>query len=185
MRKSLFTLALLASAFILPLAAHADAIDDFLITGNGNTITFSLPASPTDVFVPTGAGGVIAGFFPIPGPTVTINGITFPSSQNLEFFSGQLFYVGGGLNLVAAPGEIFTLVGPVLYSGSSYTPTFLTGTFDLHQFQTFPSPDYTVTITPESTPPAVPEPSALLLFATGAAGLLWRATKRATAGTFL
>jgi hypothetical protein len=181
--KSLFTLALLASAFILPLTAHADAIDDFLITDNGNTITFSLPASPTDVFVSTGAGGVIGGFFPIPAPMITINGITF-SSPSLEFFSGQLIFVGGGLTL-GATGNVFTLVGPVLYTGSSYEPTFKTGTFDLHQYQAFPNVDYTLTITPESTPPAVPEPSALLLFATGASGLLWRATRRPTTGTVL
>jgi PEP-CTERM motif len=182
MSKSLFTLALFLSAAILPLAAHADAIDDFLITGNGNTITFSLPASPTDVFVSTGAGGVIAGFSPIPAPSVTINGITF-SSPTLEFFSGQLFFVGGGLTL-AATGNIFTLVGPVLYTGSSYEPTFKTGTFDLHPFQTFPSPDYTLTISPESTPPAVPEPSSLLLFVSGAAGLLYRVMKPRAPQTF-
>ncbi len=180
MSKSLFTLALLASAFILPLAAHADNIDDFLITGNGNTITFSLPASPTDVFVSTGAGGVIGGFSPIPAPLVTTNGVT--TTSGMEFLSGNIFFVGAGIQLY---GDDLTLVGQLLYSGSAYTPTFLTGTFDLHQFQAFPNVDYTLTITPESTPPAVPEPSALLLFATGAAGLLYRATKRPVVGTFL
>ncbi|WP_433974198.1 PEP-CTERM sorting domain-containing protein [Tunturiibacter lichenicola] len=182
MSKPLFTLALLASAFILPLAAHADAVDDFLITGNGNTITFSLPASPTDVFVSTGAGGVIGGFSPIPAPLATFNGVT--SSSSMEFLSGNIFFVGPGIQLFTSGGAL-TLVGELLYSGSAYTPTFLTGTFDLHQFQAFPNVNYTLTITPESTPPTVPEPSALLLFATGAAGLLYRATKRPTTGTFL
>ena len=45
MRKALFPLALLASAFTLPLTAHADTIDDFVLTGNGETVTFSLPAT--------------------------------------------------------------------------------------------------------------------------------------------
>ena len=181
MSKSLFTLALLASASILPLAAHADAIDDFLITGQGNTITFSLPASPTDVFVSIGAGGVVGGFFPIPAPVVTANGVTVPAS--MEFFSGNLFFVGPGLQF-SADNQTFTLVGSLLYTGSSYTPTFKIGTFDLHQFQGFPQQDYTITITPESTPPAVPEPSSLLLFLSGAAGLLYRVTKPRAPQTF-
>jgi PEP-CTERM motif len=98
--KPLFTLALLASAFILPRAAHADTIDNFRITGDGNTITFFLPASPTDVFA-------------------------------------------------------------------------------------LPQQNYTLTTTREPTPPAVPEPSALLLLATGASCLLYRATKRPAVGAFL
>jgi len=181
MSKSLFTLALLASASILPQAAHADAIDDFLITGQGNTITFSLPASPTDVSVSIGAGDVIAGFYPIPAPVVTANGVT--ASTTVEFFSGELFYVGPGINFFA-DGTPFTLVGSLLYTGSSYTPTFKTGTFDLHQFEGFPPEDYTVTITPESTPPSVPEPSSLLLFLSGAAGLLYRILKPRPPQTF-
>jgi hypothetical protein len=44
MRKILFT-ALLASASLLSLAAHADTIDDFVLTGNGHTISYSLPAT--------------------------------------------------------------------------------------------------------------------------------------------
>jgi hypothetical protein len=39
MRKALFTLALLASALILPLTAHADTIDDFMLIGNGENLT--------------------------------------------------------------------------------------------------------------------------------------------------
>jgi hypothetical protein len=38
MRKALFTLALLASAFTLPLTAHADDIDDFVLTGDGHSV---------------------------------------------------------------------------------------------------------------------------------------------------
>jgi hypothetical protein len=181
MSKSLFTLALLASASILPIAAHADGIDDFLITGQGNTITFSLPASPTDVFVSIGAGGVVGGFSPIPAPVVTANGVT--ASSSMEFFSGNLAFVGPGLDFTADK-ETFTLVGSLLYTGSSYTPTFKIGTFDLHPFRGFPEQDYTISITPEPTPPAVPEPSSLLLFLSGAAGLLYRVTKPRAPQTF-
>jgi hypothetical protein len=163
MSKSLFTLALFLSASIFPLAAHADAVDDFLITGQGNAFTFSLPASPIDVFVSTGAGG---------------------SPTNIQFFSGQLFYVGAGLSFFA-DSTAFTLVGPTgLYPGSAYEPIFKTGTLDLPQFQAFPTQDNTLTITPKSTPPEVPEPSSLLLFFSGAAGLLYRVMKPRPPQTF-
>jgi hypothetical protein len=182
MSRSLFTFALLASASILPLAAHADDIDDFRITGQGNIITFSLPASPTDVFVSTGAGGVIAGFFPIPNPLVTTNGVT--TSTLLEIFSGELSYVGAGLTFFT--DQAYTLVGPtVLYTGSAYEPTFKIGTFELSQFRSDPEQDYTLTITPESAPPSVPEPSSLLLFLSGASGLLYRVMKPRPPQTFL
>jgi hypothetical protein len=180
MSRSLFTFALFLSASILPLAAHADAIDDFLITGQGNIITFSLPASPPDVFVPTGAGGATGGFIVLPPTPVTLNGDT--SSTSIEFFNGQLF-VGPGLNFFE-PGVAYTLVGAILYTGSEYTPTFKIGTFDLHQFQGALGQNYTLTITPESTPPAVPEPSSLLLFLSGAAGLLYRVMKPRAPQTF-
>jgi hypothetical protein len=45
MREALFTVALLFSALTLPLTAHADTIDDFVLTGQGHTITYSLPAT--------------------------------------------------------------------------------------------------------------------------------------------
>jgi hypothetical protein len=61
MRTTLFTLALLASASTLPLTAHADTIDDFVLTGGGNIITFSAPAT-THTFEITGAGGIDGGF---------------------------------------------------------------------------------------------------------------------------
>ena len=46
MSKSLFAFALLSSALTFPQNSYADTIDDFVITGNGDIITFSLPASP-------------------------------------------------------------------------------------------------------------------------------------------
>ena len=45
MRPIVLPLALLASAFTLPLAAHADTIDDFTLGQSGHTITYSLPNS--------------------------------------------------------------------------------------------------------------------------------------------
>ncbi|HEY8998276.1 MAG TPA: hypothetical protein VIM60_10270, partial [Edaphobacter sp.] len=45
MDRSLFGLAALASALVLPLSASADTIDDFVLTGGGHTVTYSLPAT--------------------------------------------------------------------------------------------------------------------------------------------
>ena len=45
MRKALFSIALITSALTLPLTARADPIDDFVLTGGGHTITYSLPAT--------------------------------------------------------------------------------------------------------------------------------------------
>ncbi len=58
-------LPLLLAVFALPLAAHADSIDNFVLTGNGDTVTFSLPATGSytlhshfDSFSPSGPGTV-------------------------------------------------------------------------------------------------------------------------------
>ncbi len=47
----LFHLLVAASSLLLPLAAHADSVDNFSLIGNGLTLSFSLPSSP----VPTAA----------------------------------------------------------------------------------------------------------------------------------
>ena len=47
MYRSLLGLTTLASVLALPLAAHADTVDDFVLTGGGHTISYSLPASTT------------------------------------------------------------------------------------------------------------------------------------------
>jgi hypothetical protein len=157
MRKSLFTLTLLASAFTLPLTAHADTIDNFNISGG--SITFSLPATP-----------------PIFGPSNTNLFETFPVSLffNPTFFGnksldGQIIFYsaldGGGLEvLIFHPGGTTSLIdhGDLLYSGTTADPTFLTGDFNIG-FDT-------LTITPQAGP--TPEPSTLVLLATGTLGLL-------------
>jgi hypothetical protein len=63
MRRILFPL--LLTVFALPLAVHADSIDDFVLTGNGDTVTFSLPATGSytlhshfDSFSPSGPGTI-------------------------------------------------------------------------------------------------------------------------------
>lgn len=162
MRKLLFPLALLAAA--LPLAARADTIDDFLFTGATSAISFSLPASPTNVAVVPGCCGTDSGFM-IPA-AVTIDGVTY-ADAGAQFLTPR---VGPGVALYLTNDYSITLMGPMLYSGSSAAPTFNTGTFDLYSFNA-PDFNYTLTITPESAPPsAVPEPGTLVLLGTGFIG---------------
>jgi hypothetical protein len=164
MRKLLLPLALFAAA--LPLVAHADTIDDFLFTGATSTISFSLPASPTDVDVIGGCCGTDSGFS-VPA-IATLDGVTY-SEAGAQFLTQR---VGPGVALYLTNNYNITLMGPMLYSGSSAAPTFNTGTFDLYSFDA-PDFNYTLTITPESTPPpAVPEPAPWLLLFTGLVGLL-------------
>jgi hypothetical protein len=154
MRNLLPKLLVLAAA-ALPIAAHADAIDDFVLTDpSGDTIAFSLPASP-----------------PIFGPSnpLLFETFTIPLSFNPAFFGsatldGQiLFYsasLGGGLNvMIYHPGGTTPILdhGDLLYSGTTADPTFLTGTFHVGAD--------TLTITPQTAP--APEPYPVALLATG------------------
>jgi PEP-CTERM motif len=173
MRLSASILAILTLTLILPTAAHADVIDDFVLTNTNNTaltVTWSLPASPT-AFPSVGAGGVVAGFFVSGTTPIILNNA--PTGASLEFLSGQIF-VGPGLILDSSLGN-FTLEGPLLYNGTAADPTFNTGTFDLHDF--YSSGDtYQLTITPETT--VVPEPSTFLLLASGLSGIVGTMRRR-------
>ena len=169
MRKALFPLALLASA--LTLTAHADTIDDFVLTGNGTTTTFSLPASPPGnplTCPPTGPIACLPGSetsFSV-STLVTSDGIsseeaiTFPTSR----FSGGL--------LIGPPIERF--LGPQLFQPDAANPTFLIGTFSL-SFDDSSVPvilHYTLTITPDSSTAPTPEPASFTLLATGTLGII-------------
>jgi hypothetical protein len=159
MRNLLPKLLVLAAAS-LPIAAHADTLDDFVLTDPiGDIIAFSLPASP-----------------PVFGPSEPDQFETFPVLMSFnppyfgsKFLDGQLIFystlAGGGLEVMFFhPGGTtqFTDHGDLLYSGTTADPTFLTGTFHVGSD--------ILTITPQTGP--VPEPSTLALFATGIFGVL-------------
>ena len=171
MRKALFTLALLASALIIPLTAHADTIDDFVITGGGNLITFSLPASPPGN-LRTCPTGIITSCLPgsetdfSVSTLVTFDGVT--TLESIDFPTGRF---GGGLSLTQI--RLFSNIGD-LFTPDAANPTFLIGSFNLNAINPSGNPPiiaYDLTITPE-TSAATPEPSSLALLATGALGLI-------------
>jgi hypothetical protein len=157
------------------LIAHADTIDDFVITGTNNPtlITFSLPANPQGVLTSIGAGGSDGGFFI--SDSVSFNGQT--TDGTFQFISDNLFPGTAGVSFSSSLGE-FIAQGQVLYSGPSSDPTFLIGTFDESEYDwASPTPFnqlfYTVTITPEtSDPSSIPEPSTFALLATGLIGVV-------------
>jgi hypothetical protein len=156
---------LVLAATALPIAARADTLDATLI-GDSHTFTFTLP-SPYS--------------FPDQLHLVTIPTIT--TTGTIDGVSGQMFdvtfYSGIGSTLDSLifndrVGDSYLLSGAVLISGLSGgtqpgTDTALinTGSFTLLDLQLSSAAGpyhFHLTINPQS---ATPEPSTLLLFATG------------------
>jgi hypothetical protein len=185
MHRSLFGLAVFASMLTLPLAARADTIDDFLLTGGGHTISYSYPATNIFMKVEYLSTGALATIDGVPGYSL---GATYNSNPN-PFIT----------LLLSVPEEIFgyptlqlrgpQLLSTVLVPKDPFDPfypfnletTFTPGTYSLLGVGVpqFPNDDpegpllpYTMTITPETATAAAPELSSLALLATGVFGLL-------------
>ena len=168
MRATLLFAALLPLLTAAPVLADS-TVDDFQLTAPGTVITFSLPASP-GATPSLGAGGADAGFFVNPKPVIVFNANPGAYSQ-LEFLSGKTF-VGNGLLISGTPLGDLLLNGALLYSGTSAKPTFLTGSFNLHNFYGNGTPSYLLTITPEASAAVTPEPSTLVLLGSGSLTLI-------------
>jgi hypothetical protein len=177
MRRAFLSLALFSSAFILPQAAHADTMDDFVLIGGGNTITFSLPASPPGNMMtcPPNSPSCLPGsqtFFSV-STLVTSN-----NTQTTETIDFPTMRFEGGLQILF-PGDPLALLGNQLYTPDAANPTFRTdGPFFLSQIVQGNPPfvSYTLTITPEAT--STPEPSTIALVATGLVSLVGFAAVR-------
>jgi hypothetical protein len=183
MRHSLLSLVVIVSAFTLPLTAYADTIDDFVLTGAGHTITYSLPATSSfpdfslfNFFSEGGqatidgvSGYVVDGSYYVLGPPTTLI-LSVPT----EVFGTSQLRLGGPkfftVNVVPASN-------PPGYLPLDVVPTFTPGTYTLVEQDNFlqplfPAIDFTLTITPETSTAPTPEPSTFSLLGTGALGIL-------------
>lgn len=190
MRLNLFAVAALAAALGLPKFAAADVIDDFSIVGSGLDITFSLPAT-TLAYVTTPHSYWYTTFPEIrngvPATGSLLLAVNYPGcslSENSTLagivlcgpYAGPDLGRGGMWTLGAftpAPGFANAYV-PLTWNLGTYQNTDL-----LHPIGSCPYigyygctyPQYTITITQESSPSgATPEPGTLVLLSTGLAG---------------
>ena len=154
---------LVLAASFLALAAHADTLDLFTLTGGGNTSTWTLP-SPINFtyhnepqFVPT---------FPI---TLTTNGVSTNSSVTFEYGHVANLIVGG-LQIINFPSVLNATQLSNDGTVSTYTGTFDTGSFSggVETFGTggLTYVPYTLTIAPQQQTNPTPEPSTWVLLAT-------------------
>jgi hypothetical protein len=183
MSKILFTLPLIASALTIPLTAHADTIDDFTLSGQGHTLTYSLPSTTTfpehphinsfNESSPAAVDGV-SGYFEYstyyppsyPAPTFEIFVDSPPFAPVIELGGSQF------VDFQYLPAN-----NPYPYYPYDVVATFIPGTYNLLELGAVlhpivPPVPYTLTIAQETTPSAVPEPSTIALFGTGVLGLL-------------
>ena len=161
--RPLFAGLLLLAASTVPLAARADTLDLFTLTGNGTTSTWTLPSAP-DFTLRDGLGPFYA-LFPI---TLTTNGVSTNTTVLFEDDNIVTFAING-MQFINMP---FVMNNPTFVSDngtvSTYTATFDLGTFSGGTY-TYPAGyvPYTLTIEPDISAAAAPEPSSLILLATG------------------
>jgi len=180
----------LLAILLAPPPAHAGTIDDFTLVGDGNVITYSLPATATipdhphivslNATAPMIVNGISGSselgtyFLPFLNPPDMT--LLVPSSID----GGELTFYGPYLlSFYTIPSSDPMLSNP---DNDDIVATFVPGTYSITE-ESFsaPSVNYTLTITPEAAPAALaatPEPGSLTLLATAALGLLGIASRR-------
>lgn len=186
MYRSFLGLTALASVLALPLTAHADTVDDFVLTGGGHTISYSLPASTTFVdglsieYFSAIANETIDG---VPGYVEGGQYDAIPSlSATLQLFVPETIF---GFSAIQFQGPLLTsyIIVPSTDPVNPFNvvATFIPGAYDLlGQGVSFypsltnigPPVPYTLTITPQTATATTPEPPSWALLATGIFGLL-------------
>jgi hypothetical protein len=164
MRATVAALLLLAAS-ALPLAARADTVDVMTVTGDGHTWVFDFPLIENFTY-PTNLPLFVPGFTPlsetIDGASATPTEIFIHPFQNITGPFGQIITNANPLDILSTSGPFTNPV--TMQSYFAYTSTFYVGSFSGTGVQGLP---FTVDIQQESTTPT-PEPSSLILLATGA-----------------
>jgi len=156
---------LAAAAGLATVAAPASAETyRFVITGDYSA-DFTLDSNPTPDDYVNGTGFAL---WDVNGFPDAVLGVA-----DLSFYNAA---IGGGMQIYDFYGASTLLVtdGAQLYSGPESTPGFLTGTFALTEYQG--TGQYSLTISPLSTGPTVPEPAtwAMMVGGFGLAGTALR-----------
>jgi hypothetical protein len=146
--------ALLLSVTCLPALA-----DNFILTGGGNTLTFSLPSSPIPDATGTACDPGFTGVFCFLSAPGFFNGT--PTTYFVSFYD---LASDGGL-LIGTDTLNLDQGGAQLYTGPITGPTFIPGTYLLTSLtgSTLPG-NFQLTITPE--------PSTNALLGTGLLGIV-------------